>query len=379
VRLCIAYEALFPYTIGGAERWLRRLAELLARRGHEVTYLTPRRWPPEDEPRVEGVRVVGIGGGGELYGGERRRIGPILRFNIGLFWHLLRRGRDYDVVQVTGLHLAPLLGAAARGRGRYRLVALWFEVWTREYWREYLGTVLGAAAWLVQRASLRAAQQVLCLADLHARRVRAEGFRGPVTRVGGVYWESANGRDARAPEPLVVYAGRHIPEKRVPALVRAFAAARRRRPELRCEVFGDGPDRAEVEQLVHRLGLDGAVIIPGFVPAERVQDALARAACLALPSRREGYGLVVVEAAALGTPSVVVRGDDNAALELVEDGINGIVADSAAPEELAAALERACDGGSALRESTARWFERNAERLSLAGTIDAIEAAYRGE
>ena len=54
--------------------------------------------------------------------------------------------------------------------------------------------------------------------------------------------------------------------------------------------------------------------------------------CLVLPSRREGYGLVVVEAAALGTPSVVVRGPDNAATELVEDGKNGFVAPSADPE-----------------------------------------------
>jgi glycosyltransferase involved in cell wall biosynthesis len=130
---------------------------------------------------------------------------------------------------------------------------------------------------------------------------------------------------------------------------------------------------------VRELGLDGAVSVPGFVPAEHVQATIARAACLALPSRREGYGLVVVEAASLGTPSVVVRGDDNAALELVEDGVNGVVANSAGPEDLAAALERAYDAGEALRESTARWFERNADRLSLAGTIESIEAAYRGD
>jgi glycosyltransferase involved in cell wall biosynthesis len=377
--VCIAYETLSPYTVGGAERWLRSLAELLARRGHDVTYLTPRRWGAGDEPEIPGVRVVATGGGGKLYGGERRRMGPILRFNLAVLWHLVRHGREYDVVQVTGLHLAPLLGAVARRRGRYRLVALWFEVWTREYWREYLGGALGLLAWIVQRASLRSAQHVLCFADLHARRVRAEGFRGPATRVGGVYWEVTRARTPRAPEPLVAYAGRHIPEKQVPALVRAFAAARRERPELRCEVLGDGPERATVEQLVRELGLDGAVSVPGFVPAEHVQATIARAACLALPSRREGYGLVVVEAASLGTPSVVVRGDDNAALELVEDGVNGVVASSAGPEDLAAALERAYDAGEALRESTARWFERNADRLSLAGTIESIEAAYRGD
>ena len=44
------------------------------------------------------------------------------------------------------------------------------------------------------------------------------------------------------------------------------------------------------------------------------------------PSAREGFGLVVAEAAADGTPSVVVAGEDNAAAELVIDGVNGFVA-----------------------------------------------------
>ena len=51
---------------------------------------------------------------------------------------------------------------------------------------------------------------------------------------------------------------------------------------------------------------------------------MRRALCLLLTSRREGYGLVVVEAASHGTPSVVVAGEDNAATELIEEGVNGI-------------------------------------------------------
>ena len=52
-----------------------------------------------------------------------------------------------------------------------------------------------------------------------------------------------------------------------------------------------------------REGLEEIVDVPGFVPAEQVEQALASALCLVLPSRREGYGLVVVEAASTGTPA----------------------------------------------------------------------------
>src|SRR5256885_402615 len=65
-------------------------------------------------------------------------------------------------------------------------------------------------------------------------------------------------------EPVVVFAGRHSPEKRAPALVPAIARARERLPELRCEIYGDGPDRAEVERRIAQAGLAGAVSVRGF-------------------------------------------------------------------------------------------------------------------
>jgi glycosyltransferase involved in cell wall biosynthesis len=95
-----------------------------------------------------------------------------------------------------------------------------------------------------------------------------------------------------------------------------------------------------------------------------------------LPSRREGYGLIVVEASSLGTPAVVTRAADNAAVELVDDGVNGVIADSASPEDLAAAIVRVHEGGAALRASTCAWFARNAQRLSLESSLQTVLASY---
>jgi glycosyltransferase involved in cell wall biosynthesis len=100
---------------------------------------------------------------------------------------------------------------------------------------------------------------------------------------------------------------------------------------------------------------------------------------MALPSRREGYGLVVIEAAARGTPSIVVTDPDNAATELVEDGENGVVAPSAEPGDLADAIVAVHDAGPELRERTAAWFERNARRLSLESSLEAVLAYYASE
>jgi glycosyltransferase involved in cell wall biosynthesis len=103
---------------------------------------------------------------------------------------------------------------------------------------------------------------------------------------------------------------------------------------------------------------------------------MRRALCHVLPSQREGYGMVVIEASAMGTPSVVVADEDNAAVELVEDGVNGAIARSADAADLEAALQRVIDAGPAMRESTADWFARNAPARSLDASLAIVAAAY---
>ena len=174
-----------------------------------------------------------------------------------------------------------------------------------------------------------------------------------------------------------MFAGRHIPEKRVPALVPAIAKARETVPDLRCDIYGDGPDRAAVEAAVREHGLDGVVRVHGFVDGETVDRALAHALCMALPSRREGYGLVVVEASSRGTPSVVVADPDNAATELVDEGENGMVAPSRLPGRPGGGDPARARAGPALRERTAAWFARNARRLSIDSSIETVLEYYR--
>ena len=179
-------------------------------------------------------------------------------------------------------------------------------------------------------------------------------------------------------DSLVLFAGRHIPEKRVPAIPPALVKAREQVPQLRAAILGDGPDRSEVMRLVNELGLGETVQVPGFVATETVHELMAGAMCILLPSRREGYGLVVIEGAAYGTPSVVVSAPDNAATELVVDGENGFIAPSASPQDLAAAIVRVSEAGSALRRSTADWFAANAQRLGIDGSLETVARSYRG-
>ena len=376
MRICLVYDCLFPHTVGGAERWYRNLAERLAAAGHEVTYLTLRQWSSGQEPDVPGVKVIAVGPRMELYVRGRRRIAPPLVFGAGVLWHLLRHGRRYDVVHSSSFPYFSLLAAAlVRPLGGYAVVVDWLEIWSAEYWRGYLGR----AGWIgiaVQRRCARVRQRAFCLSELHAARLREAGLRGKVTVLRGLLAGAVEPQDPVAAEPLVVFAGRLIPEKNALAAVAAVALAAERIPGLRGIIFGDGPQRAAVLASIAALEQPASVSAPGFVASEVVHDAIRRACCMLLPSRREGYGLVVVEASAVGTPSIVVRGADNAAVELIEEGVNGLIAPTAEPPELAAAITAVAAAGAAMRASTSEWFARNAERLSLERSLEQVLASY---
>ena len=376
MQICLVYDCLYPYTVGGAERWYRNLAERLAASGHEVTFLTRRQWEG-DSVDVPGVRVVAVSPRMELYTHGRRRILPPVLFGLGVLYHLLRRGRKYDVVHTASFPYFPLLAAAAtRRRAHFRLFVDWHEVWTREYWREYLGRIGGRLGWKIQRACVRTPQRAFCFSRLHERRLCEQGLSGELTRLEGQYAGPPAPQAPAPARPVAVFAGRHIPEKRVRTVVAALARAREQIPEIRGEIYGDGPEREQVLEAITALQLQGRVSAPGFVEQEVLEHALATALCVVLPSRREGYGLIVVESAARGVPSVVVEGPDNAATELVDEGRNGTIAPSAEADDLAAALLRVYEAGPELRHSTLEWFHRNAERLSLDHSIQVVLREY---
>ena len=309
-----------------------------------------------------------------------------------------------------------LAAAAARPVGRYGLVVDWHEVWSRAYWREYLGRLGGAVGYAVQLLCARIPQRAFCFSRLHARRLRAEGLRGEPTVLEGEYAGTLETPTARPAEPVVVFAGRLIPEKQAPLAVAAFALAARRiatpgspgevestpgavpgatpgevpgaapgatpgdvpGSTLRGEFYGDGPEREALERAIAEHGVGEIASAPGFVEAAQIDAALGKAMCMLSTSRREGYGMVVIEAAARATPSVVVAGEDNAAVELVQEGVNGVIAAAGTPEAVAAAIVKVHEAGMAMRESTAEWFGRNARRLSLESSLRTVLASYDG-
>jgi glycosyltransferase involved in cell wall biosynthesis len=259
----------------------------------------------------------------------------------------------------------------------------WLECLSDAYWRSY-GPVLGRAGALLQRVCVRLTPEALVFSRHTLRRLQETGFRGSVELLGGLAFfiepAHSDGREAaKERSPLVLFAARHVPDKRATVVPAAIAAARAQRPDITAVVAGEGPDRDEVVRGIKKLGLDGAVDAPGFVSAEELEQLYRRAACVLSPSRRDGYGMVVAEAAARGVPVVVCPSPDNAAAERVVNGVNGCLASSADPEDIGAAIVDVIDRGPELRASVALWYGEHAEELSADATLRRARALYAAE
>lgn len=132
-------------------------------------------------------------------------------------------------------------------------------------------------------------------------------------------------------EKIVVSAGRLEKQKNFPVLIKAFALFVKEHPDYRLVIYGEGSMRQELEALAKQLLPENSWSMPGQV--SDLDDRLARAELFALSSDYEGIPNVLIEAMAVGTPSVSTDCAPGGAAELIENGVNGIltpVADEAA-------------------------------------------------
>ena len=175
----------------------------------------------------------------------------------------------------------------------------------------------------------------------------------------------------RSDRPLVVAVARMMPQKGLADLLPILAATRERVPDMEAVVVGDGPQRAELEQLRTALGAEHWLSFVGRVDDDELVAWYQRAWVVASASHREGFGLTLTEAAACGTPSVATRIPGH--VDAVSEGTSGLLASDA--DEFTEHLARVLTMGQ-LREQLSRgsleWARRFTWERSAAAILDAL-------
>jgi glycogen(starch) synthase len=314
-----------------AGRFVADAVEHVRSRGVEVEVVSPL-----------GFRHYGIAYGSGVVGNLRRRPARALLLPLMLreFLGAARRAsRDADLVHA---HWLPLGGIAMR-LGRPFVVQLW-------------GTdveLARRAPWLARRI-LGRARLALCASNALADAARELGARKVRVIGSGVEVPPSVAEEAQPPE--VLYAGRLSAEKGILDLLAASDNG------MKLTIAGDGPLRDRVP---------GAL---GFVSHDKLGPLYDRAAVVAVPSHREGFGVVCAEAMAHGRP--VVAGAVGGLLDLVVHEETGLLVPPRDVEALRAALHRLLDDDELRARLGANARKRAEENLSWDHVTDLTLQAY---
>ncbi len=187
-------------------------------------------------------------------------------------------------------------------------------------------------------------------------------------------------RYRRGAGPLVAFVGRLVEDKGVADLVQAVALLSRRIPDVTAVIAGEGPERVALEALAYNLGIADRVAFPGWLGEGQVASVLAAADIFAGPSRRgrdgttEAQGLVFAEALLAGTPVIASR--LGGIVDLVRHEETGLLVDEAAPEQIAAAVERLSADPGLARRLTARGRRTVEEGFTRSVSAQAFSDLY---
>lgn len=377
LRIALVYDRVFPASYGGVERWFRTLAEALTTAGHSVTYLTTDHWTGAAAPVIPGVTIVPLIESAEIYAARRRRVQPVLAFGAAVARKLAREGSSFDVVHSTAA--APAAAHAvvtmARARG-YVPVLDWWEVWGDAGWRAYLGSTGGELASGLERRLARSTHVPVVYSQAHGDRLAALRRRADALQLSGILPEIPLPAQVVPARPLVLMANRLIPEKQTAAILPALLAAKQSLPQLEAVIVGTGPLAPELRAAIARLGLSESVTIRPHVTDVVLADLMREALCLALLSRREGFGLVALEAMNFGTPALVLNHPDSAASERIVPGVNGVLIQSPEPEPLASAILSVHAAGMSLRDRTLDWRRRHDGALTVNHSLPYLISRY---
>jgi len=276
---------------GGAETHVHEVFRRIAARGHAVTEL-----------------VSAFAGGaerGELDGVRFERIAPLPTFYPRAAARCARATRrgEFDVV-VECLNKMPFLAPLYAARP---VLGLCHHLFGGTAFRQVAWPV-AAAVVAVERAIPLAYRRAPIVAisqstrdDLVARGIAPEQVE---VQHPGIRRPEAQPAPIARREPRVVYVGRLQAHNLIHLVLDAIAQIAARRPAVKLALLGRGAERPRLERRAAALGIRERVEFAGFVSDAERDEWLARSRVCVCASRKEGFGLTVIEANAVGTPNV---------------------------------------------------------------------------
>jgi glycosyltransferase involved in cell wall biosynthesis len=318
VKIAFVYDAVYPYIKGGGEKRIYEISRRLVKRGHEVHWYGIKWWEGDDVIESDGVVLHGVCEVGGLYRNGRRSIWKAVYFGAMVLRPLKRE--KFDVIDVGNFPYFPSISAKIVSiLNKTPLVITWHEVWG-DYWYEYLGAK-GFFGKVVERLTAKLPASHISVSNHTKDGLLSLGVPERKIKVipNGIDLDLIQSVDPSKKKCDVLFVGRLIREKNIDELIESLEGT-----EFKLCIIGEGPEEERLFSLARGLGLSKQVEFLGSVEYEEVIARMKSARVFVLPSAREGFGIVLLEAMACGLPVIAVDAEKSAAAEIV-NGTNGIL------------------------------------------------------
>jgi glycosyltransferase involved in cell wall biosynthesis len=352
---------------GGSETYLQRIGTQLAAAGIDVTLRTARYPGAPRHEAIDGVRINRVGGRYTVYIWAMLAM-ALARMGLGSLRHVRP-----DVVVDTQNGL-PFLARLIYGR---RAVVLVHHC-HREQW-PVAGPVLSRVGWFVESTMsprLHRHNQYVTVSLPSARDLVALGVDGEriaVVRNGLDEAPTPTLSGPRAAVPRLVVLSRLVPHKQIEDALDAVAQLRPRVPDLQLDIVGGGWWRQRLVDHAHRLGICDAVTFHGHVDDMTKHHLLQGSWVHVLPSRKEGWGLAVVEAGQHSVPTIGYRSSGGLSDSII-DGVTGVLVNNRA--ELVDSLEQLLSDP-VLRDQLGAKAQARSTEYSWAQSAEALRTVLR--
>lgn len=352
--IALVCDVIYPYSRGGRELRNQQLLPRLAERA-DVHVYTMRWWDGPSTYRDGGVTYHAISRLLPLYTNNRRSIRQALLFGLASLRLLRCRFDVLEADHIPYFQVFVLRIVATLKRRPFTVT--WHEVWSRSYWREYLGWA-GLVAWSIEWLAMRLPDRIIAASPETAERLRRTlGKHKSITAVpNGIDLNAIRSASPDGESSDLVVVGRLIEHKRVGMLLEALALLHARGMHVTCRIIGDGPEREALQDRARALGVAQAVEFRPDVFEQKELYGLVKAAKLfASLSAREGFGIAVLEAIACGVRVLTTSAPDNLAQHLVARYSRGTVCEPTLDSVTEAVRKLLVEAGEPYDRSTDPW------------------------
>jgi glycosyltransferase involved in cell wall biosynthesis len=324
MKIAFVYDVAYPYVRGGIEKRDYVFAKHLVEDGHDVHMFTMNYWLPDEIMVAKGITYHGVCPAMDIYGknGKRKLIEP-LKFSIALMGKLFKE--DFDVIECSAFPYFPVFVCALYGLiKRKKVFITWHEYWGK-YWDEYLGGALGLAGKIIERLAVIASPNIITISQKTKRDLLKAGVpeRKIVVIENGVSLEKIKAAPVSKETSDVIFIGRLMHHKNAELLVKAMKTVKERIPNVKCILVGTGPEEEKLLKLIKHSHLQNNVEIKSNIPTDDLFGLLKASKVFVFPSEREGFGITVLEAKAAGLPVITLNHENNAAVDLVNNEVDG--------------------------------------------------------